>query len=99
MDNNLIIDLNFKNMIQLTEQLQYDETKDFTEQTPEVQDYINQQMQAESERTTNAFCGRTEAETWQFTGYKIECKYNYLAPETAPNCFALASVVITVKTL
>lgn len=86
-------------MIQLTTTLQYDTTLPFEQQPPEVQDYINQQMQAESERTTNTFCGRTEAETWQFDGYKIERKYNYLAPETAPNCFALASVDITVKTL
>lgn len=84
-------------MIQLTEQLQYDETKTFNEQTEEVQAYINQQMQAESERTTNAYCGRTEAETWQFTGYKIERKYNYLAPETAKNSFALGNTMITVK--
>lgn len=84
-------------MIQLTEQLQYDETKTFNEQTEEVQAYINQQMQAESERTTNAYCGRTEAETWLFTSYKIECKYNYLAPETAKNSFALGSTMITVK--
>lgn len=84
-------------MIQLTTTLQYDTTLPFEQQTPEVQDYINQQMQAESERTTNAFCGRTEAETWQFTGYKIERKYNYLAPETGKNCFALGSTLITAK--
>lgn len=86
-------------MIQLTEQLQYDETKTFTEQTEEVQAHINKQMQAESERTTNTFCGRTEAETWLFTNYKIERKYNYLAAETAKNCFALKYTFITINSL
>lgn len=85
-------------MIQLTDTLQYDTKKPFESQEQEVQDFINTQMQAPSERTTNTFCGRTEAETWQFDGYAIKRQYNYLAPETAPNCFALASTVITVKT-
>lgn len=86
-------------MIQLTETLQYNTAIPFEQQTPEVQDYINAQMQTPSERTTNTYCGRTEAETWQFSGFKIEHKYNYLAPETAANCFALGSTVITVNTL
>jgi hypothetical protein len=85
-------------MIQLTDTLQYDTQKPFEQQEQEVQDYINAQMQAPSERNTNAFCGRTEAETWQFNGYSIERKYNYLAPETAVNCFALANTVIIIKT-
>lgn len=84
-------------MIQLTTELQYDETKTFTEQTEEVQAYINKQMQAESERTTNTFCGRTEKETWNKTTYLIQRVYNYIAPETAKNCFALGSTLITVK--
>ena len=84
-------------MINLTETLQYDTTLPFDQQSVEVQAYINEQMQAESEKTTNAFCGRTESETWQFEAYKIERKYNYLAPETASNCFALANTIIELK--
>lgn len=84
-------------MIQLTDTLNYDETLTFEEQTDEVQEHIRSLMQAEGVKQTNAFCGRTEKETWNQGAFLIELKYNYLAPETAKNCFALKNTTITVK--
>lgn len=86
-------------MIRLTETLNYNTTLQFVEQAQDVQDFINAQMQAESERTTNSYCGRTESETWNKTTYEITRTYNYLAPETAANCFALGTIIINVNTL
>lgn len=84
-------------MIQLTDTLNYDETLTFAEQTEEVQEHIRSLMQAESEKQTNTFCGRIESEKWICGTYEIMRTYNYLAPEMANNCFALAKTVITVK--
>jgi hypothetical protein len=86
-------------MIQLTAELQYDKTKPFTEQTDEVQAHINEQMKAESEKTPNTYCGRIESEKWNKVTYEIVRTYNYLANETAKNCFALKNTVITINTL
>jgi hypothetical protein len=86
-------------MIQLNETLAYDESKTFDEQTEEVQAHINEQMKTKSERTTNTYCGRTESEKWNKTTYEVVRNYNYLAPESAKNCFALKNTVITVNSL
>lgn len=86
-------------MINLTNTLQYDTTKSFEEQTEEVQAHINEQMKAESEKATNSYCSRTESEKWNCGTYEIVRTYNYLAAETAKNCFALKNTVITVNSL
>ncbi len=86
-----------KKMIQLTDILYYDENLTFEEQTEDVKEHIRSLMQAESEKQTNAFCGRTELESWNQGTFIVELKYNYLAPETAKNCFALANTKITVQ--
>lgn len=94
--------LNQKNniMIQLTDTLQYDTTLSFTEQTEAVQAHINEQTaRAESEKTPNSFCGRIESERWNCATYEIVRTYNYLATETAKNCFALANTEITVSSI
>ncbi len=84
-------------MINLTDKLQYDTTKAFEDQSEEVQAHINEQMKANSEKTTNSYCSRTESEKWNCGTYEIVRTYNYLAAETAKNCFALKNTVITVK--
>ena len=88
------------NMIAIGNNLIYDETKIFDEQLEDVQSYINQIILAEtSVRQTNAFCGRTELETWDKQTYQIIRKYNYLAPVSAKNCFALKNIQITILKL
>lgn len=86
-------------MIDLNDTLQYDESKSFDEQSEEVQAHINEQMKANSEKTTNSYCSRTESEKWNCGTYEIVRTYNYLAAETAKNCFALKNTVITVNSL
>ena len=83
-------------MINLTDTLQYDTSLTLEEQVAEVQQYISEQMKSESAKQHNANCGRLELETWIFDTHKIERKYNYLASDTAKNCYALANTEVTV---
>jgi len=84
-------------MIEIGDGIFWDDTLPFDEQSEECKELINEKMKDTPVKDTDGICGRINIETWDNTTYDILRTYNYLANNTAHNCFALSSTIITVE--